>query len=95
LVYYNISTTLITKELLFRYVHVFLYVSVYPLVALVLHTLASGGTIKGLVERFLTFFPLKFVQLFAYMFTFLTPIGWFVIAFLSYIGTKSTSMRKE
>lgn len=95
LMYYNISTAIITRELLFRYAHVFLYVSVYPLLALVLRTLASGETTTGLIERFLTFFPLKFVQLFCYMFTFLTPVGWVPIAFLSYIGTKSTALHRE
>lgn len=88
--YTNMVLVFTNHDLFIKYVHVFLYVSIYPLLALTFRTLTSGGTITQIRERFLTFFPLKFVQMYLYMFTFLTPVAWIAVTFLSYINAKST-----
>lgn len=93
--YNNIVTAFATQDLFLKYTHLFFYVSIYPFVILFLRTLASGRNMKGLINRFLTFFPLRFTQLFIYMFTFLTPMAWIMIAFLSYIITKSKTICHE
>jgi hypothetical protein len=87
--YETVIAAIGTKEMLSRYILLFLYISVYPLVTLFVHTLASGSNTAGLLSRLLAFFPLRFTQLFMYLFTFLSPFAWIGIAFLSYIVTKS------
>jgi hypothetical protein len=94
LIYLSISTTFFTEELFSRYLHVFLNISIYPLLVLFLRTITSGGSVKELVETFLKFFPLRFTQLFIYMFTFLSPVAWFMIAFLGYISAMGGEVRK-
>ena len=93
--YNNIITAFATQDLFLKYAHLFFFVSVYPFVILFLRTLASDGKMTGMINRFLTFFPLRFAQLFIYMFTFLTPMAWIMIAFLSYIITKSKTIYHE
>ncbi len=90
--YDNIVTALGTKGLLVRYAILFLYISVYPLVTLFLRTLASSSNTTGRIGKLLEFFPLRFTQLFMYIFTFLTPVAWIAVAFLSYIITKSKTI---
>ena len=95
LIYHNISITSFSQDLILKYIYVFLYVTAYPLGVLFLRTLTSSGASTGLIEKFLAFFPLRFVQLFMYIFTFLSPVVWLVIVFLSYIVTRSTTPHKE
>lgn len=95
LLYYNISITIFTEELLSRYAQVFLYISIYPLLIEILRTIASRGTMKELVESFFKFFSLRFTQLFIYIGTFLSPILWFIIVFLAYIIAKGKEVQKE
>ena len=92
--YDTIIASIASKDVIFRYALLFVYISVYPFVALLLHTVASGSNIMGLFDKFLAFFPLRFTQLFIYLFTFLSPVAWLAIAFLSYIIAKSKTMQK-
>ncbi len=95
LIYYNFSIITFTTDLLLRYLYVFLYISIYPLLLLFIRGMFFGENTIGMLKILLGFFPLRFTQLFVYIFTFLTPVAWLVVTFLSYIVTKSRIIHQE
>ena len=94
LIYNNLTIIHLTYELILRYVFVFFYVVILPLGVYFIQSFAQDSKSAGLTEKISAFFPLKFTQLFIYIFTFLSPVAWLAIAYLSFIIVKSTPANK-
>jgi len=93
---YGVSNTVVFNKALFLHLlNIVLYLAVYPLVYLFFHNLVFHSNMSNIREKLVGFFTLKFVYLFIYLFTFLTPVGWFCMLWLIFIETKVMSMNKE
>lgn len=95
LLYINLSTIEITADLAIRYAQLLFYVVAMPLVIYFAQNVMSGRNDEDLVRSALNFFPLKFTQMFMYIFTFLTPVAWLALSFLSYILVKGKVLQRK